>query len=65
VDATTSGWNSLKSSSSDKTIRVGFLSRLASTYSTISHSGDDDRWSDSIVVGDDADDEEEEDGISL
>jgi len=62
VDATTSGWNSLKSSSSDKTMRVGFLSRVASTYSTISHSGDDDRWSDSIVVGDD---DEEEDGISL
>ncbi len=50
------------SSSSDKTIKLCVLPRVGSTYSTISHSGDDDRWSDSIVVGDD---DEEEDGISL
>ena len=42
---------SMSSSSSDKTINVGDVrSRLGSTNSTISHSGDEDRYSESVVV---------------
>ena len=51
MDGWTGVGSSLSSSSSDKTINVGdTCSRLGSTYWTISHSGEDGRRSDSLVI---------------